>query len=105
MQRVCFLMRVRADLVDEYVRRHSEVWPQMRTELARAGWHNYSLFSAGDGLIVGYLETEDFEAAQVAMSLTEVNARWQAEMEPFFVGIEGTADENMAPLTEIFHLD
>jgi L-rhamnose mutarotase len=105
MQRVCFLMRVRPDLVDEYIRRHSDVWPQMRAELARSGWRNYSLFAAGDGLIVGYLETEDFEAAQAAMGLTEVNARWQAEMEPFFVGIEGRADENMTPLTEIFHLD
>lgn len=105
MQRVCFLMRVRPDLVDEYVRRHAQVWPEMRAELARTGWHNYSLFAAGDGLIVAYLETEDFDAAQEAMSLTEVNARWQAEMAPFFVGIEGTADQNIAPLPEIFHLD
>jgi L-rhamnose mutarotase len=105
MQRVCFLMRVRPDLADEYVRRHAEVWPEMRAELARTGWHNYSLFAAGDGLIVAYLETEDFDAAREAMSLTEVNARWQAEMAPFFVGIEGNADENMAPLREVFHLD
>jgi L-rhamnose mutarotase len=105
MRRVCFLLRVRPDLADEYVRRHGEVWPEMRAELARAGWHNYSLFAAADGLVVGYLETDDFDAALAAMERTDVNARWQAEMAPFFVGIRGRPDENMTPLPEIFHLD
>ena len=39
---------------------------------------------ATDGLLVGYLETEDFARAQAAMEATDVNARWQAEMAPFF---------------------
>jgi len=35
-----------------------------------------------------------------------VNARWQAEMAPFFEAItEGAADDNMIPLEEVFHLD
>ncbi|HEX3790512.1 MAG TPA: L-rhamnose mutarotase [Pseudonocardiaceae bacterium] len=104
MRRVCFLLRVRPDRLDEYERRHREVWPDMLDALSATGWHNYSIFSAGDGLLVGYLETEDFETAQAAMAATEVNARWQAEMAPFFMGIDGRPDENMAPLPEIFHL-
>ena len=35
-----------------------------------------------------------------------VNARWQAEMAPFFENLDGSnADEAMTPLTEVFHLD
>lgn len=35
-----------------------------------------------------------------------VNARWQAEMAPFFELEEGVApDAAMTPLQEIFHLD
>jgi L-rhamnose mutarotase len=105
MRRVCFLLRVRPDLADDYIARHAEVWPEMRAALAAAGWHNYSLFAAGDGLIIGYLETDDFAAASAAMERTEVNERWQAEMAPFFVGSHGRPDENMTPLPEIFHLD
>ena len=38
-----------------------------------------------DGLLVGYLETEDFEAARRRRwRRTDVNARWQAEMAQFF---------------------
>ncbi|MEO3888859.1 L-rhamnose mutarotase [Nonomuraea sp. B5E05] len=105
MQRVCFLLKVRPERLAEYRERHREVWPEMREALSRTGWHNYSLFLRDDGLLVGYLETEDFEAAQKAMAGTEVNARWQAEMAPFFENLDGRPDEGMRPLTEVFHLD
>jgi L-rhamnose mutarotase len=84
VRRVCFLLKVRAGRLEEYRRRHQAVWPEMLAALRDAGWHNYSLFLREDGLLVGYLETDDFPAAQAAMERTEVNARWQAEMASFF---------------------
>ncbi|MDQ0796318.1 L-rhamnose mutarotase [Streptomyces sp. B1I3] len=103
MRRVCFLLKVRADRADEYRERHAAVWPDMLAALSEAGWHNYSLFLREDGLLVGYLETEDFVAAREAMAATEVNDRWQREMAEFFEQPEA-ADEAMVPLTEVFHL-
>lgn len=66
MQRVCFLLKVRADRLDEYRERHAAVWPEMLQALSATGWHNYSLFLREDGLLVGYVETEDFAAARAA---------------------------------------
>ena len=105
MQRVCFLLKVRPERLAEYRERHQAVWSEMRAALSATGWHNYSLFLREDGLLVGYLETEDFAAAQAAMAASEVNARWQAEMAPFFEALDGAQpDEAMQPLTHIFHL-
>jgi len=105
MERVCFLLRVRPDRLDEYIARHREVWPEMRDALQTAGWRNYSLFLRPDGLLVGYLETDDFAAAQAAMEATDVNARWQAEMAPFFeLGDGERPDTGLQRLTEIFHV-
>ncbi|MHC0432962.1 L-rhamnose mutarotase [Streptomyces sp. O3] len=105
MQRVCFLLKVRQDRLTEYRRRHAAVWPDMLEALSACGWRNYSLFLREDGLLVGYLETEDFTAAVTAMEATEVNARWQAEMSPLFEPLDGQRpDEAMKPLTEVFHL-
>ncbi|MEV6794163.1 L-rhamnose mutarotase [Streptomyces sp. NPDC051320] len=105
MQRVCFVLRVRRDRLTEYRERHRQVWPEMRAALSEAGWRNYSLFLNDDGLLVGYLETNDFERARAAMDATEVNARWQAEMAGLFEELDGTApDAAMRPLGEIFHL-
>lgn len=103
MQRVCFLLNVREDRIDEYRERHAEVWPDMLHALSEAGWHNYSLFLREDGLLVGYLETEDFDAAREAMAATEVNGRWQRDMADYFEQ-SGTADDAMVPLAEVFHL-
>ncbi|MFB8273061.1 L-rhamnose mutarotase [Streptomyces sp. NPDC055955] len=105
MRRVCFLLKVKSDRIDEYRLRHADVWQEMRAALTAAGWHNYSLFLREDGLLVGYLETEDFDAARAAMDATDVNARWQAEMGSFFEGLDEQApDAAMRPLSEIFHL-
>ncbi|GAB3651429.1 L-rhamnose mutarotase [Glycomyces tarimensis] len=104
--RACFTLRVRRDRLAEYRERHAAVWPDMLRALAETGWSNYSLFLSDDGLLVGYLETEDFDAARAAMAEREVNARWQAEMAPFFEGTGGAAaDESFNVLTEVFHLE
>ncbi|MFE5089170.1 L-rhamnose mutarotase [Streptomyces sp. NPDC056638] len=103
MQRVCFLLNVRKDRIDEYRERHAAVWPEMLAALSAAGWHNYSLFLREDGLLVGCLETADFGAAREAMAATDVNGRWQRDMADFFEQPEA-ADEAMVPLAEVFHL-
>jgi L-rhamnose mutarotase len=77
----------------------------MREALAGTGWHNYSLFLREDGMLIGYLETPDFEKARAGMDVLEVNERWQKEMKPFFAAPKGRPDENMVPLEEIFHLE
>jgi L-rhamnose mutarotase len=105
VERVCFLLRVRGDRLDEYKERHRDVWPEMLAALSAAGWGNYSLFLRPDGLLVGYLETEDFAAAQAAMERADVNARWQADMAPFFeLPGDERPDTGLERLEEIFHL-
>jgi L-rhamnose mutarotase len=104
VQRVCFLARVRPDRLDEYRERHENGWPQMRAALTQAGGGNYPLFLAEDGLLVGYLETADYQAALAAMEKTQVNVRWQAEMSEFFPS-DGPPDESFTRIAEVFHLD
>jgi|SRR5579875_76093 len=106
MQRVCFLLQVRPERLAEYKERHRTVWPEMQEALRRTGWNNYSLFLRPDGLLVGYVETEDFERAKREMAKEQVNERWQREMAPFFVNLDGSRpDSAMTPLEEVFHLE
>jgi L-rhamnose mutarotase len=106
MPRYCFCLQVRPERTAEYVDRHRAVWSDMLAALRETGWRNYSLFLRDDGLLVGYVEADDLEAAQAAMSRTEVNTRWQSEMAEFFTGIDGRPpDEGLLLLTEVFHLE
>lgn len=106
MERVCFLLRVRPDRLDEYKERHKTVWPDMLQALRQTGWKNYSLFLRPDGLLVGYFETSSLRAALDGMACREINERWQHEMAPFFMDLdELTPDRGFFRLQEVFHLD
>ena len=106
MARYCFQLQVRPELLDEYRERHRAVWPDMLRALHDTGWRNYSIFARPDGLLVGYVEADDLDAAQQAMARTEVNERWQADMSKYFVGLSGRGpDESIVALEEIFHLE
>ena len=106
MQRVCFLLQVKPDRLDDYRRDHEDVWPEMLDALRRHGWHNYSLFLRDDGLLVGYVETPSIEKALAGMQGEEVNARWQETMKDYFVSLEtGAADTSFEMLDQVFYLE
>ncbi|MEP7288277.1 MAG: L-rhamnose mutarotase [Chloroflexota bacterium] len=107
MKRIGFILKVKPDMIEDYKKQHEAVWPDMLEALRQTGWHNYSLFMREDGLLFGYFETpESLSAAQAGMAVTEVNARWQTFMAPYFEAIGGKRpDETMAELVEVFHLD
>jgi L-rhamnose mutarotase len=107
MKRVSFLLKVKADKLEEYKKYHQAVWPEMLEALSRHGWHNYSLFMRDDGLLFGYFETPDsLQAAVAGMAKEQINSQWQAFMAPYFEGLGGQfADQTLVELEEVFHLD
>ena len=107
MKRIGFLLKVKAEKLEEYKKHHREVWAEMLAALRRQGWHNYSLFVRADGLMFGYFETPvDFKAALAGMAEEPINAKWGDFMVPYFESMEGgRPDERMFELEEVFHLD
>lgn len=104
-QRIAFRLRVKPDMLDEYLRRHDPIWPEMLEEIAASGRRNYSIFHLGDGELVGVYETDDDEASQAYLAKSEVAARWEESMAPFFVDQEGRADQDAETFPEVFHLE
>ena len=105
MRRYCILQQVNPEFLEEYKDAHAAVWPEMLQALKDSGWHNYSLFLRGDGLLIGYVESPDLEAAQEAMAKTEVNARWQSAMSKFFANADANPDEAFVQVEEVFNLE
>lgn len=105
MTRVAFQLRIRPHLVEEYVARHTPVRAEMLAEIAAAGRRDYSLFLGEGGVLFGYYETDDDAAAQGYLAASPIAARWEAEMAPYFDGLDGRPDQAATPLTEVFHLE
>lgn len=103
--RVCFQMQVKPDRLAEYSEHHAAVWPDMLEAIEAAGRHNYSLFLRSDGLLIGYYETDDDDAAQRALEQDPRTAAWESQMADFFVASAGRPDQEAPRLLEVFNLE
>ena len=106
MERLCFLLKVKEDLLDDYLDAHDKCWPEMLSAMHDAGIRNYSMFHRDDGTLVGYLEAENIDEALRKSGETDVSKRWGKEMLPFFEPVaEGYAPLQYLPLKEYFYTD
>ncbi len=103
--RVCFQLQVRPELIDEYVERHRAVWPTMLRAIEASGRRNYSLFLRPDGLLIGYYEVDDDEAAKRSLADNPDTAEWEAQAAKYFVALDGRPDQAAPQLREVFHLE
>lgn len=105
MQRVCFLLRIKRDRVEEYKQAHEPVWPQMLAAMHEVGISNYSMFLCPDGLLIGYFEADDPEESLRRLGKTDVNRRWQKHMAPYFESGSGDLEQGAPEWVEpVFYM-
>ena len=81
MERMAWKGRIKPGCKAEYIKRHDEIWPEMKALLKEAGVCNYTIFANGDELF-GYYECEKgIEFAERTQALSPVVDRWNAYME------------------------
>ena len=106
LRRGCFLLHVRKDMVEQFREAHRNVWPEYLEALTAAGFEHYSSFISDDGLFVGYLESRDPRAALAQLGSTDVDRRWQLEMEPYWEAPAAPGAQSAKTLLhEAFDLD
>ena len=71
--------RVLPGKLNEYIRRHDEIWPEMTEVLDQAGIRNYTIWNLRDELF-GYYECDDLEYALRVQAESPVVARWNESM-------------------------
>ena len=92
---------------EEYLRLHSDVWPQVEATITECGIRNFTIFVLGD-VIFGYYEYvgEDYEADQARMAQDESTQRWWTQTAPCQLPFEpGSSEPNWQQFDEVWHLD
>lgn len=79
MERFAWKARVLPGKLEEYKRRHDEIWPEMTAVLNEAGIHNYTIWNVGDELF-GYYECESVAFASRVQAQSLVVDRWNVYM-------------------------
>lgn len=60
MERFAWKARILPGMLNEYIKRHDEIWPEMTQVLNTAGICNYTIWNVGDELF-GYYECANIE--------------------------------------------
>lgn len=83
MQRIGLLLKIKPDKLQDYLEIHKNVWPELLTELKKAGMRNYSLWLAPGGLEFGYLECDDWQKVCEYLAGSKVHDKWQEYMQNY----------------------
>ena len=84
MERFTWKARVLPGMLNEYIRRHEEIWPEMTEVLNRAGVRNYTIWNVEDELF-GYYECDDIARASRVQAQSPVVDRWNRYMKDVMV--------------------
>lgn len=104
MVREAGIMFLKNGAVEEYKKRHDEIWPELVEEIKKYGGCNYSIFlNPETNQLFSYLEIED-ESLWKSRDGSEITRKWWAHMADI---MESNPDNSpiFIPIPEMFHLD
>jgi L-rhamnose mutarotase len=106
LKRACFVLKVKSDLLSDFLEAHQRVWPEYLSAFYEAGIEHYTSFVSDDGLFVGYVESTDPARALSRLAETDVDKRWQQSMAHFWEPRPGaTGAPGLALIREAFDLN
>jgi L-rhamnose mutarotase len=103
MDRVAFKMKLYPGKIEEYKRRHDEIWPELTSLLKETGIQEYSIFLDEDTLILfGVLQVKERQALD-SLPQHPVMKKWCAYMKDI---MESNSDNSPVsiPLKEVFYM-
>ncbi len=104
MEKFAWRAKVIDGKLEEYIKRHEEIWPELLAVLQEAGISNYSIWNNGNDLF-GYYECEKgvAHAAKVQASSSVVE-RWNEYMKSVMV-MEMDSETGAQPLMKkVFYM-
>lgn len=105
MERYAWKAKVKSGKMEEYIRRHQAIWPQLVSELKRAGICNYSIWNVGDELFGYYECTHGIAYASQVQTGSQIVAQWNSYMKDILI-MEMDPQTGVQPqLNPIFFLE
>lgn len=99
-----FRMQLKPGVVEEYRRRHDEIWPELAELLTASGIHDYSIFLDEETLALFAVLKLREENDRDALPEHPVMRRWWDYMAPLMEVEPGNRPKEW-PLVPLFHLD
>ncbi len=104
MEKYAWKGKVAKGRLDEYKRRHDEIWPEMVAVLKEAGIRNYTIWNVGDELF-GYYECDSVEYASRVQAESPVVKKWDEYMKDVLIMEKDPVTGAQPFMRQVFSLD
>jgi len=104
MNRVAFKMHLNEGQKVGYIKRHNEIWPELKALLKEAGISEYSIFLDEDTNTLFAFQKVSGEGGSQDLGKTEIVQKWWAYMSDM---METNPDRSpvTVPLEEVFYME
>lgn len=103
MGRITFTMKLKHDRIEDYIKMHKDIWPEMEAALKKAGRSNFSIWLNGN-TIFGYYETKDGQLNEM-IKQNEVFRSWNEIIKGMIDDEDTIANNNIQEMEMIFYLE
>lgn len=102
--RIAFKMKLFEGNLEEYIKRHNPIWPELEDVLKKHGVITYSIYYDNDtNALFGYAEIEDLKKWE-EIANTDICKKWWDYMAPLM-----EVNPNNSPIStdllEVFHIE
>lgn len=80
MERYAWKATIKAGSLEEYIKRHDEIWPEMLSVFREAGITNYSIWNVGNEMFGYYECTKGTEIASKVQANSPIVDKWNEYM-------------------------
>lgn len=105
MKRKAFKMHLSSGDVDEYKKRHDQIWPELVDELKKAGISDYSIFYDEETQILFAFQKLSEDSIADALPNNPVVQKWWNYMNDGIMEYNTKGEPVSKPLVEVFHID
>ncbi len=103
-KRLAFKMKVNPGVIEEYKKRHENLWPELRDLLKGAGISEYSIFYDAETNYLFAFQKQSGDQGSQDLGTTEVVRKWWKYMAEL---METNPDNSpvSVPLEEVFYME
>lgn len=104
MEKYAWKARIVEGTINEYEKRHNEIWPEMIEVLKSAGIRNYTIWNVGNELF-GYYECDSIEYASQIQNSSEVVKKWDEYMKDILIMEKDPITGAQPMLKQVFSME
>lgn len=105
MEKYAWKATIKDGSLEEYCKRHDEIWPEMVEVLKLAGINNYTIWNVGNELF-GYYECQTgIEFAAKVQSESTIVKKWDEYMKDILIMEMDPITKVQPKLTKVFELN